>query len=376
MCRIGVCAVAAKQRQEAVQGRLCLTVGHTTHAWPVGGEVVAGGVVEHRGRTGERHAPCRHQRGLVAARHQRGRCIARRPGARNRAGFQHDLAQGAGVPAHIKMRLAINLLFHTVAVHVLQHAEGDVGHVDDRRPLRGVQLHAAAHGADPAPRGETVEHFGIDAQLVGNAVQRQARRLGTHRGVQKLRGQRRRDVQGRWAVQLALEHRAVFPKGAAGQLFQPVEHARQPRVARQAGQLCKVGQGAWPTGNGLGSTRHQRIAQVFNEFAPIGPLEQQRKAHPLRAPAQHPIDVEARHPDAEVAAGIGLHGGDHFAAAVEREQPAERRALGVEGEQRTVGVFHLHRGQRHRVLAAAGVGAHHLATHPLHEERARVQHMT
>ena len=96
-------------------------------------------------------------------------------------------------------------------------------------------------------------------------------------------------------------------------------------------------------------------------------------AEPLAAPAQDPVDLEARDPDAEVAALVGDDLRQLLGAAADREEPGVEPALGEVAPEVAVGVEHVHGRVRDRIRdPAVRVGLDHTAADAPEEQPLRV----
>ena len=83
---------------------------------------------------------------------------ARQAGDRDRRRLEGHVRNRARVPAHVEEALGVDRLLVTVAIDVLGDAEGNVGHVDDRQPLREEDIEAPAEGSDEPAQ---VEFLGV-----------------------------------------------------------------------------------------------------------------------------------------------------------------------------------------------------------------------
>ncbi len=99
-------------------------------------------------------------------------------------------------------------------------------------------------------------------------------------------------------------------------------------------------------------------------------LDQQIRETPtLAAPAQDPVDLEARNPHAEATTFVGGRRRDDLAVTVEREQPSPRVRCGEVAQEVAVGILHVNGGEGHRARDARhGIGLDHLAAHATEQE--------
>lgn len=68
------------------------------------------------------------------------------------------------------------------------------------------------------------------------------------------------------------------------------------------------------------------------------------------APAQDPVDIEARDVDAEAAAFVGLDGGDDLAPAMEGIEPSPAPVGGEIADKTAIGVLDLDGGERNGIF--------------------------
>src|SRR5439155_19554263 len=94
---------------------------------------------------------------------------------------------------------------------------------------------------------------------------------------------------------------------------------------------------------------------------------------PLAAPAQDPVDLEARDPDAEVAALVGDDLRQLLGPAADREEPGVEPALGEVAPEVAVGVEDVHGRGRDRIrYPGVRVGLDHAPADPPEEQPLRV----
>jgi hypothetical protein len=256
------------------------------------GRVMVGG--RRRWRVHQRHQPGEGQGGNVRADHVRR--IAGDARNRDRAGLQRHVRDRAGVPANVEEALAVDHLFVAVAVHVLRHAEGDVGNLEQRHPLRHVDGDAAAERADPAIGAQLLEqlrrqfrqllaqHFGRIApaarqpgrgggQRHGGEAARDGARLGPE-APRGLGARQRRAASARASAarpRRAPASRSPEARSPPGRGAARSPHPARPAADREAGSAApasvaaRVGgylpdHPAGPRGSGAGRSRRSRCA--------------------------------------------------------------------------------------------------------------------
>ncbi len=227
---------------------------------------------------------------------------------------------------------------------------------------------AAHEGAHPAAWIHRREIFGLDAQPAGQRRDAGVRAIARGLGSAQLGRQRRTHLrQPRRGGERGARRRRAGAEAAAR------SHARDLR-GRVAPELLRDGVDQPPE---VVVAQRGRVAlghQLPDDVAERGALQDDGEAAPLEAEPQHPFDVPARHPHAEVAAGVGAGRRDDMRRAADGEVPGPRRAGGEVAEERALGVVDIDGGIRHRVRdTGGGIGLDDSAADLLEPEPARVE---
>jgi hypothetical protein len=310
---------------------------------------------------GERHRPHRVELRFAPAVVLLAGGAAEVAGQSGGARLQGHVGNLRRIPTDVEEALGVDRLLLAVAVDVLCDGEGDVGDVDDRLPFRVPLRVAAQEWAEELAQVELLHLEPVDlrqggmlelAQHLGRLPpQRRHGRdreggggepLGPGPGAERLRPHDRRDAVRRFRAKLHLDP-----------LDQPWVELQQ-----RAGVRPRF---AWPFD----------LLQAVDQVCEDGP---HRFADQPAAQPQDPVDVPARHPNAETAAGVGADSPDLLALDAQRPQPpvgAVKREVGEEGE---IDVFDVDRRVGHpQLLPRHGVPLHHPTADPAVEEQLRFE---